>query len=145
MRSETLRVTRRFQASAEHVFDAWLDPARARKFLFATPRGEMQHVEIDPARGFRIVERRDGQDFVHVGRYVTVEHPHVLSFAFAAGLDGQPLGAETTVRVEITPLAVGGSELMLQHDGVPSDLIEQGERSWAMILANLDHQVRPDT
>jgi uncharacterized protein YndB with AHSA1/START domain len=142
MSTETVRVVRRFQASAERVFDAWLDPARAGKFLFATPNGELQSVEID-RNGFRIVERRDGRDFEHVGRYSTIERPRVLAFAFAAGLGGE-LSPETTVRVEIMPLA-SGCELTLAHEGVPSDFIEQGENSWALILAALDHNVQPDT
>jgi hypothetical protein len=36
-----LTLTRRFAVSAERVFDAWLDPALARRFLFAAdPAGE---------------------------------------------------------------------------------------------------------
>lgn len=37
----TVRVKRRFNASPERVFDAWLDPQKAGKFLFATPTAEM--------------------------------------------------------------------------------------------------------
>jgi len=36
-----LTVSRDIAASPERVFDAWLDPAIARRFLFATPDGEM--------------------------------------------------------------------------------------------------------
>ena len=36
-----VRVTHRFGHSPECVFDAWLDPAKAGKFLFATPAGRM--------------------------------------------------------------------------------------------------------
>lgn len=142
MSTETVRVVRRFQASAERVFDAWLDPARAAKFLFATPNGELQSVAID-REGFRIVERREGQDFEHVGRFRTVERPRVLAFAFAAGLAGE-LSPETTVRIEILPLA-SGCELTLTHDGVFSEYAERSESGWANLLAALDHAVRPDT
>jgi uncharacterized protein YndB with AHSA1/START domain len=144
MSTETVRVVRRFQASAERVFDSWLDPARARRFLFATPEGAMQTVEIDAKAGFRIVERRAEKDFAHVGRYLVVERPRVLSFAFAAGLDGEPLSTETTVRVEIMPLA-SGCELTLTHEGVPSEYAERNETGWAATLAALDHNLRPDT
>ena len=34
-------ITHSFAAAPERVFDAWLDPAIARRFLFATPTGEM--------------------------------------------------------------------------------------------------------
>ena len=33
-----IHVTRRFDAAPERVFDAWLDPETARKFLFATSK-----------------------------------------------------------------------------------------------------------
>lgn len=143
MSSETIRVVRRFQASAERVYDAWFNPSLARRFLFATESGEMQKVLID-REGFTIIERRAGEDFQHVGRYLALDRPRLISFAFAAGICGQELSAETTVRIELTPLG-SGSELTLAHEGVPLDFVEQGERSWATILANLDHSLRPDT
>ena len=73
--SVDVRVTRRFGASPERVFDAWLDPERAGRFLYATAEGEMVRVEIDARVGgrFVIVERRDGQDVEHTGEYLEIE------------------------------------------------------------------------
>lgn len=143
MGTETVRVERRFQASAELVFDAWFDPDVAGRFLFATPYGTMQEVDVHQ-NGFRIVERRGDRDFAHVGRYLRTERPRLLRFALAAGVDGEPLSPETTVHVDIFPLT-SGCELTLAHDGVPSQFLAQGERSWSMILASLDQSVRPDS
>lgn len=36
-----VHVTHRFGHSPEHMFDAWLDPDKAGKFLFAAPAGRM--------------------------------------------------------------------------------------------------------
>jgi uncharacterized protein YndB with AHSA1/START domain len=68
----TIRVTRRFDTSPDSVFDAWLDPAKAGKWLFATPTGQMVRVEIDARVGgsFVFTDRREGEDVEHVGTYI---------------------------------------------------------------------------
>lgn len=43
----TIRVTRHFPASPARVFDAWLDPKKVCKFLFATPMGKIARCDID--------------------------------------------------------------------------------------------------
>jgi uncharacterized protein YndB with AHSA1/START domain len=46
-----VRVIHRFRASPERVFDAWLDPEKAGKWLFATASGQMVRVDIDARIG----------------------------------------------------------------------------------------------
>ena len=61
-------VITRLGFSIERVFDAWLDPSKASKFLFATPTGKIVRVEIDArVGGSFIIARRDGEDVEHVG------------------------------------------------------------------------------
>lgn len=130
----TVKVTRRFSASAERVFDAWLDPKSAGKWLFATPTGEMVKVEIDArvGGGFVIVDRRDGEDVAHVGQYLEIDRPRRLVFTF-----GVPKYSDEAdrVEVEITSLE-DGCELTLTHALQPE--WEEGARSgWTGILEGL--------
>lgn len=133
----TVRVTHRFNASPERVFDAWLDPAKAGKFLFATPTGQMVRVEIDARAGgkFVIVERRDGQDAEHVGEYLEIDRPHRLVFLFGVGLYTD---AVDRVCIEIVPLATG-CELTLTHEMDPAyaEYASRSEQGWTGILEGL--------
>ena len=109
-------VKRRFDAPPEKVFEAWVDPEKARRWLFATPAGKIVRCDIDarPGGSFSIVDRRDGKDVEHVGEYKTVEPPRLLEFTFAV----PELSAESTlVTVEIVR-ADPGCELTLHHRGV---------------------------
>ena len=132
--TKTVQVRRRYSHSPERVFDAWLDPALACQFLFATPTGTMVKVEIDARVGgrFNIVERRDGQDAVHVGVYLEINRPRRLVFSF-----GDSVAFDTTtVTVEITPTA-DGCELVLTHTGVGPEWTSQTTNGWTGILDTL--------
>lgn len=77
------RVTYQFAASAERVFDAWLDPSKARLW-FGPGLGEMTVVEIDPRVGgrFTLTQRRDGEDVEHTGEYLELIRPTRIVFTF---------------------------------------------------------------
>lgn len=130
----TVRVSRRFDAPPERVFDAWLDPEKARKFLYATPEGEMVRVEIDPRVGGRysIVERRDGQDVEHLGEYLEIDRPRRLVFTLQVPFYSEEID---TITLEIEPRD-GGSELTLTQETSPEWAKESSE-GWTMILESL--------
>ncbi len=135
-----LTVTRAFAASAERVFDAWLDPARAARFLFATPEGEMLTCEIDARVGGRglIVERRAGGDARHRLRFEAIERPRRLVFLFSA--DPAEEGEWTRVAIEIAPTPMGCT-LTLTHEMDPAwaSYEEPTRKGWTMILESLGH------
>lgn len=85
MSSVTVRVNRRFEASAERVFDAWLDPATLGRWLYATQGGQMLRVDVDPRVGgaYAIVERRPDGDAAHYGRYLEIDRPRRLVLTLA--------------------------------------------------------------
>ena len=132
----TVRATRRFHASPERVFDAWLDPQKARKFLFATPTGEMVRAKIDPRVGgsFLFVDRRDGVDVDHTGEYLEIDRPRRLAFTFSV----PHFSAEITrVFIEIVPVE-DGCELTLTHEGVLPDWESRTRAGWSGILDQLN-------
>lgn len=132
----TVVVSRRFDAPAERVFDAWLDPAVAAKFLFATPTGQIVKVEIDPCvgGGFLIVDHRpETGDAEHFGRYVELDRPHRLAFDFAVEKN---MKDATRVSLDIKPAGTG-CELTLTHEGVWEDYAERTQDGWTTILKGL--------
>jgi uncharacterized protein YndB with AHSA1/START domain len=132
-----VRVTRRYGAPAERVFDAFLDPDRAGRFLFATPAGQMVRAEIDARVGGRytFTDRRDGEDVEHVGEYLEIDRPRRLVFSFS--VDGFATDADR-VTVDIVPLEAG-CELTLTHEMKPewSGYAGRTSEGWAMILDGL--------
>lgn len=132
-----VRVVRRFGASPERVFDAWFDPERAGRWMFATPTGEMVRVEIDARVGgsFCFVDRRDGEDVEHVGEYLEIDRPRRLVFTFAVAKYSQ---TADRVTVDIVPLE-SGCELTLTHEMNPdyAEYADRAESGWAGILDGL--------
>lgn len=132
-----LTVTRDFAAPPERVFDAWLDPERARHFLFATPEGEMLTVEIDARVGGEglIVERRAGGDARHRLRFETIARPTRLVFLFAAD-PAEGAWTRVTIGIAATP---GGCRLTLTHEMDPAWAAyePQTRHGWTTILASL--------
>ncbi|HKI12167.1 MAG TPA: SRPBCC domain-containing protein [Candidatus Acidoferrum sp.] len=130
-----VQVTRKFSASADRVFDAWLDPSTVSKWLFATPTGKMSKVKIDARVGgsYLIVESREGTDVEHVGEYLEIDRPRRLVFTLKVPKYSQE---STKVTVEIRALD-SGCELTLTHEGVLPDYIASTTSGWNMILNQL--------
>lgn len=135
----TLTVGRTYSSPAERVFEAWLDPDQAGRFLFATPDGEMIKVEIDPlvGGGFNITERRGTDDVAHVGEYLEIERPRRLVFEFGVPMYSPDRGR---IEVDIEGLAEGGCRLILTAR-VDPEYRERTEHGWTTILGALDRVV----
>lgn len=138
-----LVVSRLYDAPAERVFDAWLDPDALGQWLFATTDGQMQRVECDPRVGgeFVVSEIRSGTVADHYGRWVEIRRPQHLVFDFWTSAEATP----TRVTVEITPTAAG-CRLTLSHDVLESwaALKERVRVGWTMILDGLSSTLFAD-
>jgi uncharacterized protein YndB with AHSA1/START domain len=144
----TVRVTHRYNVPSERVFDAWLTPALAARFLFATRTGNVLHCEIDPSVGgeFTVTDRRptaDGDesffDAQHRGVYVQIERPHRLAFDFSV----EPYSdAATRVTIDIVSMGPQMCELVLTHDMGDDETArvnaERSRKGWDTMLQQLD-------
>ena len=133
-----IAVTRQYDAAPEVVFDAWLDPASARHWLFATENGEMLRAEIDPCVGgeFCFLERRGDENIEHLGEYLEIDRPRRLAFMFTVNQSDDV----SRVVIDIAAAAAGtGSDLTLTHLVHPkwASFAERTRQGWEMILDGL--------
>ncbi len=132
----TVTVARRFDFPIERVFDAWLDPATASKFLFATPTGMMVRADIDARTGgsFNFTDRRESEDVEHVGTYLEIDRPRRLAFTFAAPKYSKLF---TRVAIDLKPLSTG-CELTLTQEGTLPEWVDRTREGWGKIIGALD-------
>jgi uncharacterized protein YndB with AHSA1/START domain len=130
-----ISVKHRFVAPAERVYDAWIDPDQACRFLFATATGTIVHCEIDAHVGgrFAIVDRRDGEDVLHEGTFTELERPWRIVFTLRVPRFS---AAEDRITIEIEPANTGCTlTLTTRTDDAWAEATRNG---WAMILDVLD-------
>jgi uncharacterized protein YndB with AHSA1/START domain len=135
-RVRALRVTHRYGVPPGRIFDAWLNPAVARLWLFATASRPLAHVEIDAQvnGSFCFVDGRDGDDITEYGgEYIEIVPPRRLVFTLSAAKYAY---GNTRVAVEIAPLTKG-CKLTLIHENVPREHAEHMEGRWAGVLYGL--------
>lgn len=147
-----VKLSHRYAAPADRVFDAWLTPAQAARFLFATRTGNVMRCEIDPrvGGGFLVTDRRpnaDGDESVfdaeHRGEYIVIDRPNHLVFDFTA-----PGGAPPTrVTLDFNAIAPQACELHLAHELGDSDMArafaDQTRRGWDSMLTLLERELFP--
>ena len=149
-----IRVTHRYNASAERVYDAWLTPGQASRFLFRTRTGNVMQCEIQPevGSGFTVIDRRpaaDGDesvfDVVHMGKYLVLDRPRRIVFEFSV----LTFGSEdpTRVTVDLVPVHPQACELVLTHEMGSSEharLVEESSRKgWVNMLALMERELFP--
>jgi uncharacterized protein YndB with AHSA1/START domain len=135
-----IRITQHFDAPADRVFDAWVNPDVARRWLFATASRPMTRVRIDAraGRSFSLEDRDGGERAAWTGRYLEVVRPRRLVFAYS---DSTRARQPARIRVEIAPLAAG-CELTLVHEGALPDEAARIDGRWAGMLYGLGETLK---
>ena len=93
----TAKVTHRFSASPERVYDAWLEPAKLRAWMSAGAQGfrhvgRNEAVEIDARVGgkFLFSDMREAGEAKHWGTYRVLDRPRTIEFTWI--VDREPGG-----------------------------------------------------
>ena len=137
---KTINITanRQFDFPAGKVFDAWLNPEIARHWLFATPDGVMQKVEMNPVIGgsYVVVERRAEGDAEHFGQYIRINRPSLLEFTFSVDRTSKDSGR---VLIELTPVEKG-CKVILTHemDARWVEYVDRTKTGWESLLEGLN-------
>ena len=149
------KVTHRFKASAERVYDAWLDPEKARlwqKHASAETRcglpaalidlglsGEIKRVEIDARVGgsFLFSDMRDGTETKHRGTYLELDRPRKIVFTWIFGEQDEADPSKVTLTIE--PDGQGCIvSVVHEMDAKWADYIDQTESGWSCMLKAID-------
>jgi uncharacterized protein YndB with AHSA1/START domain len=135
-------VRREIAATAEELFDAWLDAQSLETWL--KPRGIREtRAETDPrvGGGFRIVMVSD-EPFEHTGTYREIDRPHRLVFTWSSHATGF---RESLVTVTFQPLS-SSTVVEIHQVGLPDeDAQASHHEGWSGALLELSRTMHSET
>lgn len=132
-------VSHRFSASAERVFDAWLDPSSLGRWMFGPTVRDEQIVRLglEPKVGgkFSFVVKRKDAEVDHLGEYLEIDRPRRLVFTWTTR---DSLPDTSRVIIEIAPQD-RGCELTLTHEMGEAwkNYLDRVAGSWRLMLGKL--------
>lgn len=130
-----LTVRREIAAPAKELFDAWLDPAKLAVFMRPSDT-KRTAVKVDARVGgaFEIVMHTPSGSVPHTGTYREIDRPRRLVFTWNSPYAQH---IDSLVTVEFRP-AGQGTEIVLTHEGLPSDeMVAAHNNGWSDILVLL--------
>lgn len=138
------RVSHRFKATAEQVYDAWLDPKQVRVWMAAALKsfglaGDVRCVEIDARVGgkFRFCDMRDGKEAQHWGSYLELDRPRRIAFTWIVDASEEANPSKVTLSIE--PETDGCvATIVHEMDAQWIDYVAQTESGWARMLDQID-------
>jgi uncharacterized protein YndB with AHSA1/START domain len=138
------RVSHRFKASAERVFDSWLDPEQVRLWIAASLKsfglaGDIRRIEIDARVGgrFYFSDMRDGTEARHWGTYLELDRPRKIVFTWIVDESEEANPSTVTLTIQTEP---DGCTAIIVHelDAKWVDYIARTESGWAGMLNEVE-------
>ena len=123
-----ITVNRTIPASAEKVYDVWIDPKSP-----GGPWHGAERVIFNPVVDglYYLAIKHEGRIWPHYGRFTKMERPHLVEFTWMS--EGTK-GAESVVTVTLQQRG-DQTDVTLRHAGVPDDeLGHQHKEGWTWIL-----------
>lgn len=130
----TLRLHRDIAASAEELFDAWLDAESISQWMHPSPI-ERTVATVDARVGgrFEFIMYLNGEPLPHTGRYIRIDRPSQLIFTWNSHatqdkdtlvtVDFEARGELT--RITITHEKLKDAETLRKHEGGWSSILEE--------------------
>jgi uncharacterized protein YndB with AHSA1/START domain len=133
--SAAVVVRRTIAASAEDLFDAWLDPqALAQWMRPGTIQSTVAQVEARVGGGYEITMQGTSGPIVHKGVYRTIDRPTRLAFTWITAFTEN---RETLVTVDFIRLGQR-TEVVVTHEQLPESALPSHHKGWTSGLEHLD-------
>jgi uncharacterized protein YndB with AHSA1/START domain len=128
-------VRRVISASAEDLFDAWLDPeALAQWMRPGTINSTVAHVEPRVGGAYEITMQGQSGPIVHKGVYRLIDRPKRLVFTW---ISGPTENKETLVTVDFVRIEKR-TEVIVTHEQLPESAMPSHRNGWTSGLEHLD-------
>lgn len=133
-------VKRKINASAQVIFDAWLDPDSLSEWMRPCSSATAKStVKVDPREGgaFEIVMHVPSGAVSHTGIYQIIDPPHRLVFTWNSIHAGHK---DSLVTVELNPDGEA-TEVIITHERLPEASQSAHFGGWTEILESLGKQL----
>ncbi len=137
-------VSHRFRASAERVYDAWLNPDKVRVWMRTAGQrmglsGDIGQIEIDPKvdGAFLFSDMRDGVETKHWGTYLELDRPHRIVFTWIIDEAEESDPGRVNLTIELDG---EGCIVTIVHDmdAKWADYEEQTKNGWSCMMQAID-------